>query len=71
MLAYAGVCWRVLACAGVCMLTYADVCRYEAVPMASRSVMRDMTLMATKSNLKDGNDFPLFSKGQVSALIAP
>jgi hypothetical protein len=26
--------------------------------------MRDLTLTATKTNLKDGTDFPLFSKGQ-------
>ena len=31
--------------------------------------MRDMTVNATKTNLKDGNDFPLFAKGQDRARL--
>ena len=47
------------------MAKYSCVClRYEPIAMGSRSAMRDMTLSPSKTNLKDGNDFPLFAKGQ-------
>lgn len=38
--------------------------RFQPVPMASRSVMRDKVLGVTRTNTKDGSDFPLFLKGQ-------
>ena len=52
------------------MAKYSCVClRYEPIPMGSRSAMRDMTLSPSKTNLKDGNDFPLFAKGQDRARL--
>jgi hypothetical protein len=31
--------------------------------------MRDMTMTPTKTNMKDGSDFPLFAKGQDRARL--
>ncbi|EKX40059.1 hypothetical protein GUITHDRAFT_75909, partial [Guillardia theta CCMP2712] len=38
--------------------------RFLPVPMSSRSVMRDLSVSSSRNNTKDGNDFPLFLKGQ-------
>ena len=49
---------------------YSCVClRFQPIAMSSRSAMRDLTVQPTKTNLKDGNDFPLYAKGQDRARL--